>query len=107
MICWVFFKRCSLCRSLANTDMNLTHLMLIVPEARSTGIGKRAVAAIERTVESVEACSETELAVLKVNVRGLHFWTAQGFCHRRNAAGDHFGQRRPERWISGKSLRAT
>lgn len=73
MICWVFFKRCSLCRSLANTDMNLTHLMLIVPEARSTGIGTRAVAAIERTVESVEACREIELAVLKINVRGLHF----------------------------------
>ncbi len=80
--------------------------MLIVPEARSTGIGTRAVAAIERYVESMEACSEIELAVLKINVRGLHFWTAQGFCHRRDAAAEHFGQRLHERWILGKSLRA-
>lgn len=54
-------------------------LMLIVPETRSTGLGAVALAALEHYARSVDACTEVELAVLKVNHQGLRFWEQHGF----------------------------
>jgi len=92
-------------RGYPNSPVWFVGLMLIVPAARSAGLGRLGVAAIERFARNEEACSEMELAVLTSNLRSLRFWQAQGFIHRRNAPAAQFGQRIHGRWILGKQLR--
>ena len=79
-------------------------LMLIIPEARSSGLGTLALAALEHFARSQDACTEMELAVLKVNRQGLRFWERNGFCCRREAPAATFGQQVHERWVLGKHL---
>jgi GNAT superfamily N-acetyltransferase len=80
-------------------------LMLIIPSARSRGIGASALAELEDYVRSVDDCAEIELAVLKVNEQALRFWQGRGFLLRREAAATTSGQRTHERWVMGKGLR--
>ena len=79
-------------------------LMLIVPSARSNGLGTLALAALERYARSQDDCTGVELAVLKVNHKGFQFWERHGFCHRREAPAASFGQQVHERWVLGKDL---
>ena len=79
-------------------------LMLLVPEARSTGLGSLALAAVERFARSEDTCNEMELAVLKANSPGMRFWERNGFSRRREAPGVAFGQQVHERWVLGKHL---
>lgn len=80
-------------------------LMLIIPSARSRGIGASALAELEDYARSVDDCTEIELAVLKVNEQGLRFWQGRGFSVRREASATAFVHRTHERWVMGKRLR--
>lgn len=92
-------------RGYPSPDIWFLGLMLIIPSARSRGIGASALTELEDYVRSVNNCAEIELAVLKVNERALRFWQGSGFSLRREAAATTFGQRTHERWVLGKGLR--
>lgn len=82
-------------------------LMLVVPHARSLGVGCAALRELEDYVKSVDGCEELQLAVLKENASGLRFWIRHGFAHLREAPAATFGDRIHERWVLSKRLRAT
>jgi GNAT superfamily N-acetyltransferase len=86
------------------SDVWFIGLMLVVPAARSAGLGASAIHALERFVRCVDGCTEIELAVLKVNTPALRFWEGRGWAIRRDVPAATFGQRTHERWVLGKRL---
>ena len=91
-------------RGYPNPSIWFIGLMLMVPEARSNGLGSLALAALERFARSEDSCTEMELAVLKANSPGIRFWERNGFSRRREAPAVAFGRQVHERWVLGKHL---
>ncbi len=91
-------------RGYPSPDVWFVGLMLVVPAARSAGLGTAAVGELERYVRAMDGCSEIELAVLKSNEPGLRFWERKGFSIRREAPAAVFGQRIHERFVMGKRV---